>query len=65
MIAPAFDRPLPHRHRLVPMRTRLKNQLQSLAMSEGLCRKRRLWSAPGQADEVGTVERSPGATCSR
>lgn len=39
-----------HRHRLVQMRTRLKNQVQALAMTEGLLRKRRLWSAPGQAE---------------
>ena len=38
-----------HRHRLVQMRTRVKNQLQALAMNEGVQRQHRLWSAQGQA----------------
>ena len=38
-----------HRHRLVQIRTRVKNQLQALAMNEGLCRKNKLWSAAGRA----------------
>jgi transposase len=38
-----------HRHRLVQMRTRVKNQLQALAMNECLCRKSRLWSQAGRA----------------
>jgi transposase len=33
-----------HRHRLVQMRTRVKNQLQALAMNEGVRRKHGLWS---------------------
>ena len=38
-----------HRHRLVQMRTRVKNQLQALAMNEGVRQKRKLWSATGRA----------------
>ncbi len=38
-----------HRHRLVQMRTRVKNQLQSIAISEGVRRQSRLWSKPGRA----------------
>lgn len=37
-----------HRHRLVQMRTRVKNQLRSLATSEGMGRKPGLWSQRGQ-----------------
>lgn len=37
-----------HRHRLVQMRTRVKNQLRSLALSEGVGRKPGLWSRKGQ-----------------
>lgn len=37
-----------HRHKLVRMRTQVKNELQHLAMNRGLQRKRRLWSAAGQ-----------------
>src|SRR5215469_6152972 len=32
------------------MQTSVKNQLHYLAMSQGLCRKRRLWSAKGRAE---------------
>jgi transposase len=38
-----------HRHRLVQMRTRMMNQLQALAMNEGVRRKGRLWSKQGRA----------------
>lgn len=37
-----------HRHRLVQMRTRVKNQLRALALSEGMGRKPGLWSRQGQ-----------------
>jgi transposase len=37
-----------HRHRLVQMRTRVKNQLQSLAMNEGVQRKSGLWCEAGR-----------------
>ncbi len=42
-----------HRHRLVQMRTRVKNQLQALAMNEGVQRKHKLWSQAGQAELQG------------
>ena len=38
-----------HRHRLVQMQTRVKNQLQALAINEGLRLRRALWSRKGQA----------------
>lgn len=38
-----------HRHRLVQMRTRVKNQLQALAMNECLGGKGKLWSRAGRA----------------
>jgi transposase len=38
-----------HRHRLVGMRTRVMNQLQALAMNEGIRRKRGLWTEKGRA----------------
>jgi transposase len=37
-----------HRHRLVQMRTRIMNQLQAVAMNEGVRRKKRLWSKSGR-----------------
>jgi transposase len=37
-----------HRHRLVGMRTRVMNQLQAVAMNEGLRHKKRLWSKKGR-----------------
>lgn len=39
-----------HRHRLVQMRTRVKTELQHLAMNHGLQQKRSLWTARGRAD---------------
>jgi transposase len=39
-----------HRHRLVQLRTKVKNQLQALALNEGMQRKSGLWSAKGQAE---------------
>jgi transposase len=38
-----------HRHRLVQMRTRIMNQLQAVAMNEGVRRKKNLWSNAGRA----------------
>jgi transposase len=38
-----------HRHRLVQMRTRIMNQLQAIAMNEGVRRKAGLWSKRGRA----------------
>jgi transposase len=37
-----------HRHKLVQMRTRVKNQLQHVAMNQGLQKGRQLWSQRGQ-----------------
>ena len=37
-----------HRHRLVQMRTRVKNQLRALALNEGLGHKPGLWSRQGR-----------------
>ena len=39
---------LMHRHKLVEMRTRVKNALQHLAMNRGMQKKRQLWSEAGQ-----------------
>jgi transposase len=39
-----------HRHRLVGLRTRVKNQLQAVALHEGMQRKKRLWSKKGRAE---------------
>jgi transposase len=44
---------LKHRDKLVQMRTSLKNQLHYLAMSQGVCRKRKLWSERGLAELKG------------
>ncbi len=38
-----------HRHRLVQMRTRVMNQLQAIALNEGVRRKRGLWTRQGRA----------------
>jgi len=39
---------LKHRHTLVQMRTRIKNQLQHIALNQGWQKKRRLWTQSGQ-----------------
>jgi transposase len=39
---------LMHRAKLVRMRTQVKNQLQALALNQGLQRKRKLWSEAGR-----------------
>ena len=41
---------LVHRMKQVRTRTQVKNQLHALAISQGLCWKRRLWSAKGRAE---------------
>lgn len=41
---------LKHRDKLVHMQTSIRNQLHFLAMSQGLCRKRKLWSAKGRGE---------------
>jgi transposase len=37
-----------HRHKLVIIRTRVKNELQHLCLNQGVQRKRKLWSEAGQ-----------------
>src|SRR5580700_11998998 len=37
-----------HRHKLVRMRTQVKNQLQALALNQGVQRKRKLWGEAGR-----------------
>jgi transposase len=39
-----------HRHKLVQMRTRIKTELQHLALNQGMQKKRSLWSVRGRAD---------------
>jgi len=39
-----------HRHKMVRMRTMLGNQLHFLAMSQGLCRKKKLFSEAGRSE---------------
>jgi transposase len=41
---------LRHRHKLVSYRTSVMNQLHALAISQGLCRKRKLWSWVGRKE---------------
>jgi len=41
---------LKHRHKLVTMVTALKNQLHFLALSQGVCRKSKLWSERGRKE---------------
>ena len=38
-----------HRHRLVQMQTRLRNQLHAVALNEGVRLKKRMWRAKGRA----------------
>ena len=42
-----------HRHRLVQMRTRVMNQLQAIALNEGLRKKRALWTKAGLEQLLG------------
>jgi transposase len=53
---------LKHRNKLVRMRTALKNQLHNLAMSQGVCRKSKLFSERGR-EELEALTR--GAWASR
>jgi transposase len=41
---------LVHRHKQVQTRTQVKNQLQALALSQGVQRKRKLWTQAGRAE---------------
>ncbi len=44
---------LKHRDKVVRMQTSVRNQLHFLAMSQGVCRKKKLWSAKGRAELEG------------
>lgn len=39
-----------HRVKLVQMRTKVQNQLQAMALGQGVCRRKKLWSARGRAE---------------
>jgi transposase len=41
---------LVHRHKQVQARTRVKNQLQAMALSQGVQKKRKLWAAAGRVE---------------
>jgi transposase len=41
---------LMHRHKQVQARTRTKNQLQAMALSQGMQKKRKLWTQAGRAE---------------
>ena len=41
---------LVHRHKQVQARTRVKNQLQAMALSQGVQKKRKLWTQAGRAE---------------
>jgi len=50
-----------HRHKLVRIRTSVRNQLHALAIGQGLCRKQKLWSKVGQG-ELQALTLDPWAT---
>ena len=49
---------LKHRHTLVQMRTRAKNQLQHIALNQGLQKKSKLWTKAGM-EQLKTLELEP------
>jgi transposase len=49
---------LKHRHTLVQVRTRAKNQLQHIAMNQGLQKKSKLWTKAGQ-EQLKKLELEP------
>lgn len=49
---------LKHRHTLVQMRTRVKNQLQHIAMNQGMQKKRKLWTREGM-EKLKSLELEP------
>ena len=55
---------LVHRHKQVQARTRTKNQLHALALSQGVQRKRKLWTEVGRA-ELEKLELLPYAAVRR
>jgi transposase len=50
-----------HRHRMVQMRTRIMNQLQAVALNEGLRWKKRLWRERGR-QQLESFPLAPGAS---
>jgi len=53
-----------HRHKLVEIRSRVKNELQHLSLNKGMQRKARLWSAAGQK-LLRELPLKPWAACRR
>jgi transposase len=53
-----------HRHKLVEIRSRVKNELQHLAMNKGMQKKRTLWSREGQ-QMLRELPLKPWASCRR
>ena len=53
-----------HRHKLVQVRTRVKNELQHLSLNTGMQRKRRLWSEAGM-QLLRELPLKPWASCRR
>jgi len=53
-----------HRHKLVEMRSRVKNELQHLAMNKGMQKKATLWSQAGQK-MLRELPLKPWASCRR
>jgi transposase len=53
-----------HRHKLVEIRSRVKNELQHLAMNKGMQKKRTLWSQAGQK-MLRELRLKPWASCRR
>jgi transposase len=53
-----------HRHKLVEVRTRVKNELQHLSLNKGMQRKRRLWSESGM-QRLRELPLKPWAACRR
>ena len=49
-----------HRVKLVQMRTKVQNQLQAMALGQGVCRRKKLWSARGR-DELERLPLGPWA----
>ena len=50
-----------HRHKWVRLRTQVKNQLQAMAMNQGVRKKSKLWSVAGRAElEALTLPSPPG-----
>jgi transposase len=53
-----------HRHKLVEIRSRVKNELQHLSLNKGMQRKRKLWSEAGQK-LLRELTLKPWASCRR